>query len=150
MEKNKIENQIKEMELPEVQMPDFQQRLKMTLLNTRKSAFWGIILLVMPTLFAFINILKYSMGLSSLWNPFDKLFQFRLFDILSPVIFLGGIFLAILLNLLSIIHISFQKAQSEYVLIVTMKKKWLNIMIIVFAFLILSIFGIYLTIENLI
>lgn len=77
-------------------------------------AMTGVGLLVLPVSFFLLNILKYELGFSTLFNPFDYLFQIKFIQTISPIIFFGGLLMAGLLNLLPFIDLNIRRSEIVY------------------------------------
>lgn len=146
---------IKKME--NLQSPDFvseghKRQLKLTLLNTQKSAAFGVLLVLTPFLFASGMILKYNLGIDFglfTWFP-SWLVSFEeksiILTFLLRFLLLGGPLIAVLLNLLAILHFQFDGAANE--VLISIKLKWLNIAVVIFCSAVLMIFFLYLLVEN--
>ena len=140
-----------------LQSPDFaneihKRQLKLTLLNTRKSATFGVLLLLTPFLFASGMILKYNLGIDFglfTWFPSWLVSLEEKSIILTFIIrflLLGGPLVAVLLNLLSILHFQFDGGANEVQ--ISIKLKWLNIAVVISCSVVLMIFFFYLLVEN--
>lgn len=129
----------------------YANRFRTYLLNTRRSAIVGLLLLVLPFLFLLSNIIEYVLKFNpgiirkvvDLFVYFD---QYPALWFVGPLILLGGPLVAVLLNLLSILHIHYEKKSNEVIL--SIKLKWLNLIIIVVCVLIVGAFFLYLIVEN--
>ncbi len=124
----------------------------MVLLNTRKTAVVGGLLICLPVLFIIgLVVSKYmDVDLKAYTFIYDWVIQLenrygntstlnwliRLFFLLAPI-------LAIILNLLSIVHARYERPNKE--LIFAVKVRWLNIIIILACFFILAQMLSYLT-----
>jgi hypothetical protein len=131
MEENNFDKKLEELKKPSAALPEHQRRLRFTYVNAKKSAWWGILLILFPIAIMFI-----SFGIS--FPPESRFGLFfsaiRKMDILgiplAVLVFLGGVLSALALNLLSIIHISLENNPSEIGFMVVVKKKYWNIFII--------------------
>lgn len=153
--KSKIEDIMENMEQPTVDVAKHQREFRLTLLNTKKSAITGVILLVLPFLFLSGVVLKHYMQidfglLTSVYEWIGTLDQkYGDHSILNWMIRVSltiGPLMAIVLNLLSVTHIRFEKVNKELVL--SFKLKWLNWTIISVCTIIFLIFFFYLLFEN--
>lgn len=154
-EKDKIEEILENIEQPTVDVSEHQKEFRLTLLNTKKSAIIGMLLLILPLLFLSGVILKHyleiNFGIFTLvydWiGKVDHQFGdssilnwiIRAFLILGPLTAIG-------INLLAVMHVHFEKAQNE--IIISIKIKWLNWAIIAVCSTIFAIFFLYLIVEN--
>ncbi len=139
MEENDFGKTLEEIKKPSAVLPEHQRRLRLTYVNAKKSAWWGILLILIP-----ITILFISFGVmfppESRFGPFfGGISKAEIVGIPLPVlIFLGGLLSALVLNLLSIIHISLENNPSEIGFIVFVKKKFWNIVIVLAIFAIVG------------
>ncbi len=145
--KMKMEN----LSIPDVKSDATKEVLKITLLNSRKSAHLGILLLLLPFLFFFGNVAKYNLGIdlgfiSIFLSWIISLDTVPVVNWLIRFILLGGPVLAILFNLFAIMHMYTNRQTHEF--IITLKLKWVNISIILLCGLILLLFFTYLVVEN--
>lgn len=155
MEKDKIEKLMENLEQPTVNVSRHQQEFRLTLLNTKKSEILGLILLILPLLFLsgviFKHYLLIDLGiLTSVYEWIGDLDQeYGDSSILNWVIWfflIIGPLIAIGINLMAILHIHYEKHQKEIVM--SLKLKWLNRIIIITSSTIFTIFFLYLIVEN--
>ena len=153
--KYKIEELMENLEQPTVDVSSHQQEFRLTLFNTKKSAVLGIVLLILPLLFLsgviFKHYLQIDLGLfTSVYEWIGDLdhkygggsvlnWIIRILLLLGPLVAIG-------INLLSILHIRYEKSKKEIVM--SLKVKWLNWAIIGVCSTIFIIFFLYLVIEN--
>jgi len=139
MEEKDFDKTLENLKKPSAMLPEHQRRLRLTYVNAKKSAWWGILLLLFAVAFIFINSVS---GLR--YGRFGPFFR----AIGSPAVFgipliyhivIGGLLCALVLNLLSIIHISLERNPSEIGLIVVVKKKYLKIVVVLAVFAIVGI-----------
>lgn len=154
-EKDKIEKLMEELQQPVADVSAHQQEFRLTLLNTRKSAIFGIVLLILPLLFLSGVVLKHYLHIDFgiftsvyVWigNADRKFGDNSVINWIIRGLLLFGPLLAVGINLLSIIHIRYERAQKEIVM--SIKLKWLNWLIIISCLLIFATFFMYLIIEN--
>ena len=139
MEENNFGNKLEGLKKPSATLPEHQRRLRFTYVNAKKSVWWGILLILIPITILFISIgVRFSP--ESRFGPFfGVISKTEIFGIPLPIlIFLGGILSALALNLLSVIHISLENTSSEIGLIVFVKKKYWNIVIVLTIILIVG------------
>jgi len=148
MKENENNNELNNMEIPEAKMPEFQKRLRLTIINTRRSAIWGTVLMFLPAYFALAMILKYHLGIGILTPPIDYLLNFAFFETISPALFIGGLMLAILFNLFAVLHLGFGQDKSEFTINISIKKKLFNLVVLGIAGLFFFIFMLYGFLEN--
>lgn len=154
-EKENFEELLKNMEQPVVDTGNYQREFRLSLLNTRKSALVGLLLLVLPFLFligvVFSHYLQIEVpAITSLYHWISDLDErygdhsplnwiFRILLTVGPLV-------AILLNLMAVTHIRFESKPPE--LILSFKLRWLNWLIILACTTVFSVFFLYLLIEN--
>jgi hypothetical protein len=139
------------LEPPNFEDMSYQNHFRTYLLKTRPNAAFGFLLILLPLLFVTANILEYVLkvnpGPLRLINDLFVFFdQEPLLWWLGPAILLGGPLLAFLLNLLSVLHIHYEKPSRE--LVIALRLQWLNIAVLVFCFLIVGLLVLYLLLEN--
>jgi hypothetical protein len=117
---------------------------------------WAIALgalLAFPTAyFIFISILKYGLGLPNLFDISQPLFK-RVGIKQSPglninLLILFGPFIAMILNLFSVLRIEWFNEKEVFSLKISLEKHWWNIMLVFFSFLLLSVLFFYAVGEN--
>ncbi len=138
-----------------IDVDQHRREFKLTLLNTRKSAILGALLLVLPLLFLSGVILKHYLQidfgiLTSIYEWIADLDQKygdnSLLNWVIRILLLFGPIIAIGINFLSILHIRYEKVNREIVM--SIKLKWLNWSIIIFCSIIFLVFFSYLILEN--
>src|SRR4030095_1520367 len=139
---NKMEN----LKKPEVNAEASQRQIKLALLNTKKSATWGLWFLVVPVFFFCCVGIKYLLHWNWGWAgsfldwmaDVDRSMSFPLVTILLFIVLPG---FGAIVNLLSIMHFVYDKIAKE--LIVTIKIKWLNIILAAISIGIIGIVLLY-------
>ena len=144
---NKLENVPK----PDVSATESQKQLKLALMNAKKSSIWGIWLLIVPAFFLFCVTVKYFFQWN--WGIMDNFIEFmaRLDKDVStwwvtPVFFVLLPILCALINTLAIMHFAYDKVRKE--LIVSIRLKWLNIILAIISLGIVAIVLLYGIMEN--
>ncbi len=151
MENDSIKKKLETLSVPDVANLKPPEELKITLLSAKKTAAIGIWLIAIPVYFLFCVFMKYYFH-----------FNLHLFDIiieimasmdkkpglhfLSPLLLAGLPLLCIFLNLLAILHFNYNKINRE--LLISIKLKWKNMILIFVSATIIGIFLIYAIIEN--
>lgn len=154
-ERNKIEELMENIKQSSVDMSRHQREFRLTLLNAKKSGILGTILLILPLLFVsgviFKHYLQIDLGiLTSVYEWIGDIdhkygdssvlnWIIRFFLIIGPLV-------AMVINFLAILHIRYEKVSRE--IVVSIKLKWLNLLIILFGSVIFLIFFSYLILEN--
>src|SRR5690349_9516459 len=152
MEDKEFSQKLQQMHKPQVESTTHQLQLKLTLLNAKRSARIGVVLVIIPCLFLLAILLKYFMHINL--PSFSALEEWMadknhnvLIKMLIPLLLIGAPIIALIFNLLAILHFSFEKKINE--LIITVKLKWFNIIVSLICLLILSCFFLYAVGENL-
>lgn len=114
---------------------------------------WAGLALVLPlTYFVSANILKTIFGAGFLAAPLERLLVYpeaqRVFNQLSPWIFLGGGALAFILNIVPLLRISFEREDDEVTAVVTLTTRWWNLLIVASSAAVLLVMFVYLFVEN--
>lgn len=155
MEKIKIDKVMENINLPEVEVPQHQREFRVRLLNTKKSTIGSTLFLILPFLFLTGVLFKHYLKLD-FWL-FTGVFNFigeldskygdqSILNWVFRFLLLAGPPLAVLVSIMGILHLRYDKLQKE--LIIGLKIKWVNISIILSASLIFIIFFTYLIFEN--
>lgn len=153
--KKQMQDMMENLDTPSVNIDRYRNEFRLTLLNTRKSAVAGLLLLIIPFLFISGVLLKHYLHidfgvLTSVYEwiaEADRKFGDRsaLNWLLRALLILGPL-AAIALNLAAVLHIRYERAAGE--ILVAAKLKWLNWSIIVICSLVFAVFFFYLLIEN--
>ena len=121
-------------------------------LTHTRLAIIGFILLLAPLYFVAANVMQYQVGVPILYGPLEYLYSnpriFDWFNILSPILFLGGLLLAILCNLVPIVRFSIRREADSIVSTITVDPHWLNLAVIGLSGLLLAILIGYVLVEN--
>lgn len=151
MENEEFSQKLQQMHKPQVESATHQLQLKITLLNAKRSAGIGLILIIIPCLFLLAVLLKYFLHINL--PSFSALEEWMadknhnvFMKVLIPVVLIGAPFIALIFNLLAILHFNFEKKINE--LIITVKLKWINIIVSMICLLILFCFFLYAVGEN--
>jgi hypothetical protein len=130
MEKNDFLKKMDELKKPQVVADASRRQVKLTIMNAKKSAFWGIWFLAVPLIFfvciAIKEWLQWDWGVAA--GFIDKMADLdrqTSTKWLTPLLFIVLPAICALANLLAITHFTFDKAARE--LMITIKTKWLNI-----------------------
>jgi len=151
MEEKDFLNKMENLKKPEVNVGASQRQVRLTLLNTKKSADWGIWFLVVPLFFFCCVTIKYLFH----WNRgiadnfiewIARLDHQAATRWVSPVLFVLLPAIVALINLLAIMHFLYDKLTKE--LIVTIKLKWFNIFLAIISITIVATVFLYGIIET--
>jgi hypothetical protein len=112
----------------------------------------GLVLAAPAALFWLANILKDGLGIGFLIAPVEALIsephRRQIFNLVSPVVFLGGLAAALLLNALAIAQFDLRWEQNRLVSTVTVEPRRANVALILTGGLILAAFAAYAFVEN--
>ena len=116
-----------------------------------RAAMLGLVLAAPAALFLLANVLN-ELGINLLYAPIEALTfgpqRQQIFNLVSPVVFLGGIAAALLLNLLAIAQLDLRWEQKRLVSTVTIEPRTLNVALILTVGLMLASFVAYAFVEN--
>jgi hypothetical protein len=103
--------------------------------------------------FIVASVLKYNFGVSQPFALFENMLatpqQAHLFNIISPIVFVGGLLLGVIVNLYPQIEMQLRRDQGKLVATITAEAKPINLAIVVLGCLLLAtLFG-YVVFENL-
>jgi hypothetical protein len=112
----------------------------------------GFVLTLPPLFFVSAAVLKYGLGVGYLFDMLDIFYsspdRLRVFNIVSPIVFLGGLLLALVLNLYPILRLNLRRDNDTTISTVTVKAKlWNLIVVAVSFFLLVTLIG-YAFLEN--
>jgi len=146
-----FEEKMHSMHKPSITSDSHQLRLKITLLNAKRSAGIGVVLVLAPCLFLTGIFLTRFLGIAfPLFSAVEDWMSRKdnpvWLKVLIPSLLVGGPLIALAFNLLAILHFEVNKEARE--LIVTIKYKWFNVIISLLCLVILVIFFLYAIGEN--
>ena len=119
----------------------------------------GLALIISPLLFASAAVTEYVLGIGQpLSGPLDFIFAtpslFRVFNILSPIVFLGGLMAAALTNLYAVVNLNTlvnlntQWRRSTLVTTVAVRANLWNLSVVAVSGVLLTTFALYAFVEN--
>jgi len=116
-------------------------------------ALCGLALAAPAFYFVAASLLKFRFGIDQLYSPLAELLsdpdRFHAFNFLSPIVFLGGLTLAVLLNLYPQLTLQLRHSDRQWVATVTAEPKPLNLAVAaVGCALVAALIG-YVALENL-
>ena len=151
MEENDFLNKMENLKKPEINAGASQRQIRLVLLNTKKSAAWGIWFLVIPIFFFSCVVIKYLFHWN--WGIADNFLDWNArldkqtgTGWISPVVFVLLPAIGALVNLLAIMHFVYDRLTKE--LIITIRMKWLNIILAIMSIVFVGIVLLYLITEN--
>jgi hypothetical protein len=116
-----------------------------------RAAMLGLLLAAPAALFLLANVLN-ELGISLLYSPIEALTsgpqRQQIFNLVSPVVFLGGITAALLLNFLAIAQLDLRWEQKRLVSTVTIEPRTLNVVLILAVGLMLTMLVAYAFLED--
>jgi hypothetical protein len=149
MEEKDFLHKMENLRKPEINADASRRQIRIAIMNAKKSATWGIWLLVRPFLFivsvTIKEFLHWDWGIANTITEWMGSID-RAAGWFSPVIFLLFPCIAAILNLLAIKHFVYDRSTKE--LIVTLKIKWLNIILVLISIAIIGIMSLYVIMEN--
>jgi hypothetical protein len=117
------------------------------------SAIIGLGLAAPALFFVLASLLKYNFGVS---QPFDLLEsmlatpdRFHLFNIISPFVFVGGLFMGVIVNLYPQMQMQLRRDHGRLVATITAEAKPINLTIVILGCLLLATLLGYVAVENL-
>lgn len=155
MNKN-IEEQFKSLRETEVETKSVKEMIKIPILSSRFSSRATIILAVVPVLFTlgviFAEYLKLDWKIATAFyqwvvNLDTKYGDSSVLNWILRFLILGGPAVIVVINLLAVLHICYNRLQKE--VIFTIKLKWISIAIVLFGLAFFLYFFGYLIVENL-
>ncbi len=99
------------------------------------------------------SLLKYGLGIGFLLDPLDRAFlsdpeSLHVFNLVSPVVFLGGLVLALALNTHAVLQLNISKEDGALASTVRLRIKFLNIAVAASSFLLLGMLMGYVFLET--
>ncbi len=113
----------------------------------------GFVLLLAPLYFVPASLLEYGLGIGFLFDPLDRAFlsdpeSLHVFNLVSPVVFLGGLVLALALNTYAVRRLNISREDGALVSTVRLRIKFLHIAVAASSSLLLGMLMGYVFLEN--
>ncbi len=113
----------------------------------------GFALLLAPLFFVSASLLKYGLGIGLLFDPLEhSIFsdpqRLRVFNLVSPIIFLGGLGVALALNTHALLRLSVSREDGALVGTVRLEPRLLNMVVVAVSASLLVILLGYAFLEN--
>jgi hypothetical protein len=113
----------------------------------------GLALLVAPLYFVCASLLKYGLGIGLLFDPLETFLSVSqrredAFNLVSPVVFLGGLGLALALNMYAVLRLNVSRENGTIVSTARLRIKFLNIAVVAMSSLLLATLVGYAFLEN--
>jgi hypothetical protein len=120
--------------------------------NERRLAWAGLALLSAPLFFVAASLLKYELGIGSLFDPLEVFLsdpqRLRIFNLVSPVVFLGRLSLALALNAYAVLQLNVGREDGAVVGTVRLEARFWNIAVMAVSLLLLVTLVGYFFAEN--
>src|SRR5215203_995816 len=119
----------------------------------RRLAVVGCVLLLAPLYFVSASLLKYGLGIGFLFDPLETLVfsvagRRMVFNVVSPFVFLGGLSLALALNIYAVTRLNVSREDGTIVSTVRIKLGLWNIAVVALSALLLVTLVEYAFLEN--
>lgn len=108
----------------------------------------GTALLFTPALFVTASVLKYELGVGVPYDALAWIFSSRAFDRASPAVLLGGLVVALVLNVYAVADLSVRHDQRGFTGRVRVARRVANLLVIAASALVLTVLLGYLVVEN--
>ena len=120
--------------------------------NAYRSAGVGFALLLAPLFFVAASLLEYGLGIGFLFDPLEYFLsepgRRYVFNLISPVVFLGGLGLAMAVNLYAVVRLSFGREDGAVLSTVRLEVRFANLAVILVSFALLVTLVGYVFLEN--
>ena len=121
-------------------------------MTARRLAWAGSTLVSAPLFFVTASLLKYELGIGFLFDPLEALFadpgRQHVFNLVSPVVFLGGLGLALVLNAYAVVRLNVSREDGVIVGTVRLRTRFWNIAVAGVSLLLLVTLVAYFFAEN--
>src|SRR5215204_4807944 len=125
---------------------------KEVMMQDRRLAVIGFVLLLAPLYFVSASLLKYGLGVGLLFDPLEAFLSVEgrrvVFNVVSPIVFLGGLALALALNIYAVTRLNVSREGVTIVSTVRVKLGLWNIAVAVVSMLLLVTVVGYAFLEN--
>jgi hypothetical protein len=121
--------------------------------NDYRLAGIGVAFLAAPLFFVAASLLKYELGIGFLFDPLDRALmsdpgRLQVFNLISPVVFLGGLGLALVLNVYAVLGLNVSREDGTIVSTVRVEPKFWNLAVALLSVLLLGTLVGYFFLEN--
>ncbi|MDB4927481.1 hypothetical protein [Mucilaginibacter sp.] len=156
-DKNEFLKQMESLQVPDVDPVKHQQMVKMAIMNAGRSAALGVWLVIIPCYFLFCVFMYYFFHIHISW--FEAMFNL-VADLdknpntrfLSPLLLVGLPFVCLVINSLAIVHVQYVRVDAKRTkvneLMITLKLRLINILLILISLGIIGVFTAYVMTEN--
>ena len=151
MEKDQFTKKMEELKTPDTGNIHHYRDLKLMLVSAKKSGTIGFWFIVVPCYFLFCVFMKYYFHVNlHLFDVFIEMIsdldKTRGMKFISPIVLVVLPLAGIVLNALSILHFQYEKSWKE--VRITVRLRWINILIILLSGLLVCVFILYALVEN--
>ena len=108
----------------------------------------GVALLFTPGLFVTASILNYVLGVGFLYDALAGIFSSRAFDKASPALLLGGLVIALALNVCAVADLSMRRERDAYAGRARVARRAVDLVVIAGSALLLTVLLGYLFVGN--
>lgn len=149
MKENELINRLENISKPDTSGVKPLKEIKLSILSVRKSAALGMWFIFIPCFFLFCVLMKYFFHVNThlidtVEDIVASIDKSSGIPFLSPLLLVGLPFAGVVINALAITHVSLGRQEA----VITLKLKWLNILVLVISLCIILIFLLYLITEN--
>lgn len=121
-------------------------------MRERRMAGIGLILLLTPLYFIAASLLKYELGIGFLFDPLEAFLSVAqrrdVFNLVSPVVFLGGLGTALVLNVYAVLRLNITREDGTIVSTVRLEPRFWNVAVALSSAALLSTLVGYFFLEN--
>jgi hypothetical protein len=152
MEPQEFEKKMESLKKPDAAGVTLPTEIKLAVLSARRSATLGVWFVIIPYFFLVAMLLKYEMNidlgfLNWVASLVQKIDNNRALWWIQPLVLFILPITGIAINLLSVTHFKWDAVSST--IIITLKLRWINMVVMLISGLIMLIFVSYLVAENL-
>ena len=146
MDENEFLKKMENLKKPDVNADVSRRQIKLTIMNAKRSATWGLWFIAIPVFFLASVTLKYLFHWT--WGVSDNLIewmanidQHTATAWITPVLFILLPAICAWANFLAVMHFTYDKTAKE--LLLTIKLKWLNIALALVSVAIIGVILLY-------
>jgi len=147
VKKDPIEDQLSKIAIPQVTSQVHKNRLKLVLLDARRSAWWGTLLIALPAVFLTTVFLQYGLGVGPFFEPLERFIfapiRHSRVRWLEPLVLFVLPLIALVTNLLSVTHFSVTPSRDELTVTMAVKRRWWNWIIVGLSAMIVAVIFLY-------
>jgi hypothetical protein len=125
---------------------------KEVMMQDRRLAVVGFVLLLAPLYFVSASLLKYGLGIGLLFDPLEAFLSVagrrEIFNLISPVFFLGGLGVALVLNIYAVTRLNISREDGTIVSTVRVRLGLWNIAVAAVSVMLLMTLVGYAFLEN--